>query len=1066
MTTLQFDDAVDPALPYGQLLDQLLARRGRVSAARVRSLSGGLSGACVLAVFAEGQSPPPPMLVKIASPDRIQDELRRYKKHIATKVRQVGETRIAQLVVPARSRLLKARGFDDREYQAIAYEYANPTGLREVRSFDELCGELADPARAGDGLSSAGAFDSLVATLDAVFYCQVARDERRVPLFALPQIPWDTFLPVAAAAAYAVPRWLEFVDSLPAKWHERARGGDPVAYRPIVCHGDLRCANVLVRQGERGWESFLIDFGQTGYGHPLADIPRLEADLLLRIALWHPEAPEVFRLVLAEQRINPGEWERHKLPFVRLLSRMRAASAQIATRWRLDDAVASRMYRMFLLGNAARFARRYDRSVPSDPRRLDYVWFVLSLASRLLGGRDLDPPPSREPQQAEDMARCGVVDFFWGPERRNRRKLELLRNHAGPVRLLAHTGHSYLDPGGGADARGRPAGPFYSALCERIGRPSGDRVEIVVLNPYSVEGSKLGIAEARGDLRGPELDLEYFERHTELFRRFDVCLDSYQQLRRQLGGGTNPNLELRITDFSPDATILLSRQEAFFEPYVVGRLAHRYHTDQRMNAPELLTRSGTPLFEVAESQFEFFWKRSISVEEYLGRRDEFRAEFMRSERLRRKSEALHESWFAVDPIVGCPNSCAYCFLRPFKVNGRPAPYMFRTAKEAYVRLRAYEWFNKQTELVKGALKGDERLPVPIACGNYTEMLDDCHPYPTAAGFTSNRRQLELIIEEHARMGLSLRDSGVTPPPLCIVSKQAFPADLEGFVRGMLRKYPHLRLALFVSLSFLPPECESGSASVDERLRNFELMETLNRDVGGGDGASRRAAGIHFWRPLVPKLHTRDDRVEQLRRVREHGALSSVAVGLKLSKRLKTELNGATWTSEGGLRRLDFPDLQEGEWFDEGVRQDALAAGFQVQHPVFVHTSCAVSHAFGRPDYNATFEQALPPPRSTVDQLLGACLVPSARTRLESDGEGHHWLALDRDLEVDQELQTFLQQMLGIEVSATIRKTHEWSGSASAPRHGKPCRESTCPDTQRKICREFYRRRAASTHPSC
>lgn len=845
---------------------------------------------------------------------------------------------------------------------------------------------------------------------------------------------------------------------------------DPrIEYHSVVCHGDLRCSNILLQVKHNDQvEPFLIDYGLTGPNHPLSDFPRLEADLLLRVGLKSSHHRDLLNVVLEWETLNPIDASLEcSLPLLGILSRIRKTAGKLADFQRISTDPAF-IYRLYLLGNAVRFLRRDDPELRIVGKRHDYLWFVLSLAKRIMALESGEAPSNLSlPLGAEaiqDIQACGVVDFYWGPKRRNQSKREVILNHSCPIRLIAHTGKSYLDDTYTAD--GKPNGRFFADLVKRLETDPDVQMQIVLLNPYSVEGSKLGIAEARGSLRGPELDVEYHERSTELFKRFKTCLESYKSLHEHY-----PNLQLRISHYSTDATILMSNEVAFIEPYLIGRLSMRYTGPKYMNAPELLVQRDSEMYHVAEEQFKFLWERAFTVDEYESRIDDFKHEFMRSERLRRKVVALHDSWFALDPIVGCPSRCDYCFLTPYQINNKP-PFIYRSVQDAYDRLKGYHLFVWQQSLLQGCLRDDPRLPVPLACGNYTEMTDRKYTYSlilpdgrTRPGIT-NFDQLKYLVVKHSEFIGSTGQNQI----LCLISKQPLYDELLNFLELELDRNKELRIGFFISLSFLPAGIEqTGHQGQSDLVPNFKLLSELNRKVGGGVGRNRRVAGIHYWRPLIPGLNS--ERLEEnLQLVRENGATSSVAVGLKLSKRLLgyVQLKGGLGGKnvKGGARyRFDLPDYikkqRSGEYFDQRLRENVLSAGKTKDHFVFLNTSCALSQAFGQPDYNAMFDGSSPPAQDIVEEVMHMCGIPRDcfRVRNESKyGRNRFWLSINGDIE--QEKETFIRQMLGVEIEARVIATHEWRGNVSELTFGSTCRESHCPRVQREICHKFYSSRCS------
>ncbi len=1058
-----------------------LPRGGNVKSVRVISLGGGLSGATVAVVFPSGNGTPDPIVVKIDRVERIEKEFDQYRRLVQSNIKP-NERNVAQIQWPnkvSELQAIKKTGFDGETYSILAYTYAGGPRLESIGGFERQCRDLMDATddQAADAVlvRCLGLLNNLAGTLKRVFYARKPHQGTYNSRFELPKLPWGEFLAVAGVLACSAPGWGERVEDLPTRWQERLTSTQSeVEYESIVTHGDLRCANILVVGDAPLLEPFLIDFGLADHGHPLFDLPRLEADILLRVVLPRAIHREYLREVVEQADLCPASWPTHTSRLFRLLAAIRGHASDLAQTHKIKEPVAE-IYRLFLLGHATRFARLDDPALRGLSTRHDYVWFVLSLAERLLDPKSALLPLPLTADTARALSGAGISEVFRGPDRRNAAKRELLANHKGPIRLLAHTGNAFLNDV--TDDKDEPEGQFYEALKQRLGRKKDNEVRIVLLNPFSVEGSKVAIAESRGALKGPELDVEFHEEHTHLFQKFRVCLKSYDGLKQEFGN----RIRLRISHYATDASILLSEEAAFSEPYIVGSIVASVPSAGRANALETYAAQGTEAYQTAATQFEFMWDRAIDVEEFLRRRNEFREDFRRSERLRRSLVSLHESWFAVDPAVGCPNECKYCFLAPWGINKRK-PYLFRSADEAYSQLIAYPYFSwpteagtkkdndKEREFLIEHAKRDPRLPVPVACGNYTEMTDASEyalDLPTGGRGqpTCNLKVLIQLIDKHAGICKDLFREHSAPLPLCIITKRLLPRALRTSLQRLLEKHEGLRIAVFVSVSFLPKWLEPR-VNHHGLLENFRIIRGINDKSGGGDGADRRIAGIHFWRPLLQGCPYSEPVENQARLVAGAGAVSSVAVGLKISERLGQQIRdsgGLRGTDQGEFVKIDPKNIPVGscEYFPDVFRNAAIAAGEKCDHPVFLNTSCAVAHAFGRPDYNATFDGTLDRNEALIAPLMKLCDIQRRRWRVcKSADDRYRWLKITG--EISQEVQTFVRQTLGMEVEANIRQTHEWRGSVAELRHGEICRLSHCPPAQRAICADYYKKSVRST----
>ncbi len=1042
------------SIPVRELLDDLRAPIGWNRAELdVMPISGGLSGAAVALVFISGSNRTP-TLVKFGKSDILREEIERFHNHIEPSIKtpQMRNRFVPLIFPPKDSAFLQKEGLDGLHYTVLAYEYAKSGSRNRVHSLDTFI-------RMHNKEEVRSLILRLLSLLEDTLHADRNKNERQnLRLFYLPRVPWSTFMPVACTSVGNTD-WRNFVTELPKLWKEAAgKSRWTIPANPTVIHGDLRCANILV--SDESETLSLIDYGQSGYGNPMMDLARLEADILLRAAQDQKEARELLgEMIFTEEFCRP-KWENsHRV--LRIIFALRQYALSLASSIFQEPCGEEKVfmiYRMYLIGHATRFCRLDDPLLRGIDHRMDYLWYTLSLMRQALGNKALSRPiTSSTLHFLNDMEKCGVVDFYWGRERRNTEKIAAL-NEDGTIRLLAHTGHSYLND---------EANLFFNSIKNRLG--SGHKVKIILLNPYSVEGAKLGLAEGRGNLRGPELYIHYYEENTELFKRFFKCLEIYKTLE-------NSGIELMITNYSPDATILITDRFAFFEPYVIGRLSWRYYPKEikmnipeeiKMNAPEMKiirradvkAEEDTPLYQVAESQFDFFWNRALSVEEFEKNINHFRNEFVRFLGLRQDMMALHESWFALDPIVGCSKKCSYCFLSPLKINGmKNGPYLAKEIEDSYEYVNKNKMFKSQQDMPDDYR--DIRLPVPLAIGNSTELFDD-HQYhrKEALGVRplNNLEEAIKILKTHATF--TFRET----PILCLMTQERISPRFFKALKEVLA-YPRLRVALFISISFLPPEMEEGTASSNALLDNFRDIEMINRKAKGGEGEDRRVAGIHFWRPLLPEFHNKERLLEQVGLVKEAGAVSSVAVGLKLSKGIVEIIRDSKFAipnnQPGFINPEDIPGPGD-EYFPPTLQTDAVEAGEKQGFPVFLHTSCAVSHAFGRPDYNATFENPRLPSQESCNRILHQMDDFNLRQKVEKGmrrESERDWVDLGSE-EIDQEQLIYLRHMLGVEIKARIKQKHEWKGSISTCRNGAACQNAHCPPGQRQICEDFYQERS-------
>ena len=296
----------------------------------------------------------------------------------------------------------------------------------------------------------------------------------------------------------------------------------------------------------------------------------------------------------------------------------------------------------------------------------------------------------------------------------------------------------------------------------------------------------------------------------------------------------------------------------------------------------------------------------------------------------------HDTWISVDPIVGCPANCKYCYLGPLGLRGRRpvirvSPEGLVTAVEAYLRERS------QMDLY-GRLSC-----TPICFGNYTDtfMSDTNIAY----------------FHKYAR----LHAARFSSHPLCVVTKSRLSFnDLH-----ILDQLDHV-IIIFMSQSFLgqlgTPQIERGpTCKPADTLKNFSLFATF-----------RNVKPVHFLRPItsrsVPSLPRA---LEILSQVQNAGSLATVAIGLKIGPGIK--LSGEALEELLGDRPV--AGSASIEIFPDSARQYVLQAADALEYPVYFHTSCAVALATGTAEDLGTWRE---PVRQT---LCLPCKCPSVQRSL-------------------------------------------------------------------------------------
>lgn len=383
-------------------------------------LSGGLSGAFVAELLphrptlsnARRRPEHLPLIAKVDTLDRIQQELHNYRKIPYTKMgATISGARAALLLWPrnGQASMVLSAPASGIGYSVLLYEHAvanwDGTEERLVWPLDEyLKHEIVREGAVERGASVIKPVAAAVDLVRHIFHSDTSpAKEKRVRRLDLAKVPWSDFLPLALMACSLCTDWQPFVEDLQQSWEKKAAKSPHTVFVPRLCHGDLRCANLLTVQGRDGREIALIDYGAVNANDcPLSDYARLEADILLRVALSRScERTGVMTAVLeADGALDQPLWTSwDALPTLRIIATIRSAAARA-----VDSALGSSprdhaaVYRTFLFGHAVRMARRHDPALNEQHHRIWYLWFVLSLAHRLMGGSDnLSTPRSVAP---------------------------------------------------------------------------------------------------------------------------------------------------------------------------------------------------------------------------------------------------------------------------------------------------------------------------------------------------------------------------------------------------------------------------------------------------------------------------------------------------------------------------------------------------------------------------------------------------------------------------------------------------------------------------------------------
>lgn len=290
---------------------------------------------------------------------------------------------------------------------------------------------------------------------------------------------------------------------------------------------------------------------------------------------------------------------------------------------------------------------------------------------------------------------------------------------------------------------------------------------------------------------------------------------------------------------------------------------------------------------------------------------------------------MHDSWLAVDPVIGCKASCAYCLLQLAGWTG-VRPEVVHPVEEIVAMLMRHPYFTPHTTRLCFGTRTDVLLP-------------EVTPYAL-------------------RFLAALEDRGMRNP-VALISK----LEIGDEAAETISRLNSVRVVFLASWSALP-------AGVERGVRRDAALRTLTRLHRHG------IPTIHYFRPLVP-ANTSEERLRFVLRSVAGRAGSTVHIGIKLNPNLRRHYARHPLLEVAAGTEQDY-----GTWVPEDAvdRLRRIAAEEFPEHPLYEHTSCAMSHALGEPDDTATVHRpsvCLPSrcPRAQRDICAANVLVPDVRT---------------------------------------------------------------------------------------
>jgi len=260
----------------------------------------------------------------------------------------------------------------------------------------------------------------------------------------------------------------------------------------------------------------------------------------------------------------------------------------------------------------------------------------------------------------------------------------------------------------------------------------------------------------------------------------------------------------------------------------------------------------------------------------------------------------HASWLASNPVVGCPMSCEYCFLKSVKLN-EIKPKILTSPKKAIDDLISFRFYSKD---------------VPVATGTRTDFF---------ATLSTINYLKDYIIEYNKR---HLQN------PLIIITKKKIPDDIIHLFTKLQNQGS--TFIIFLSYSGLNNTIEKGVNTI-ELKNNFKRLNKAKLHV------------IHYWRPFVPQNSELTIMESVIKHVIKY-ADASVVAGLRFTPDMRGQFK--FWPQVQTLNTN--LDNIEGVWPRKARDNLEYLAQKYPTYPIVYASSCAIANSLGIPDYNGFY----------------------------------------------------------------------------------------------------------------
>ncbi|MEV1022977.1 hypothetical protein [Streptomyces sp. NPDC050264] len=324
--------------------------------------------------------------------------------------------------------------------------------------------------------------------------------------------------------------------------------------------------------------------------------------------------------------------------------------------------------------------------------------------------------------------------------------------------------------------------------------------------------------------------------------------------------------------------------------------------------------------------------------------------------------AEHDTWITLDPVVGCPADCAYCYLgavglRATKPFARVSPRELADMVRRYLYGRRAEVIDPLDDLT------------PLCLGNHTDMLMS----------PENRRATVEVLRELSRR--------VPPRTMVLITKAVLREDIVAEIDAIGWPVVWFFSQSLAHASGIPLEA-GRTADLEGTLANARMVS-----------ASKNQHAVHFWRPFVRELHPDATGLETVvEALRTSGMRCSVLSGLRLGPgvpqddvRLRTHLAATMRAGEGVT-----------EVFDRERWGQLVRFGRRAEYPLYRHSSCALALVRSTREQLGTWNTTVFADRCTP------CSCPAGQRRLCAGSTPPVGGLLDDPSELEARIARFLE----------------------------------------------------------